>query len=112
MLFFGLLLSISCLVDARINTPPANANTLDEVAEMVQGVRQLFQGSHRSLGGGVELDASSLKNNHRQLAQTQSWARNDDGNLYWWIWLIIGLSCGLCCIICSCAMLPMVCCCC
>mmetsp|Transcript_17289 Transcript_17289/g.43131 ORF Transcript_17289/g.43131 Transcript_17289/m.43131 type:complete len:118 (-) Transcript_17289:339-692(-) len=103
-LFFCLLLAISCLpngiVDARINTP-GDASTIT-VAETVRSVSHLLQGSHRSLGGGVEVDASFSKNS-RSLAQTQSWARDDDGNILWWIWLIIGLGCGFFCIVCCCA---------
>jgi len=51
-------------------------------------------GQHRSLGGGQ----SSMQ--HRQIYQQQEWAYNPEtGELYWWIWLIIGLVSGLvgCC---------------
>mmetsp|Transcript_15441 Transcript_15441/g.31985 ORF Transcript_15441/g.31985 Transcript_15441/m.31985 type:complete len:118 (+) Transcript_15441:1671-2024(+) len=103
-LFFCLLLTISCLpngiVDARINTP-GDASTIN-VADTVISVSHSPQGSHRSLGGGVKVDASFPKN-HRSLAQTQSWARDDDGKILWWIWLTIGLSSALFCIVCCCA---------
>lgn len=39
----------------------------------------------------------------RTLAQKQEWARNDDGELLWWIWLIVGLSIALCCFVCCCS---------
>lgn len=123
-LFFGLLLTLlsrpNSLVDARINTPPSGDSVVPAnpaiqiesdskqnkpraqrfllenlpVAETVQGVKSLLEGSsgHRSLGGGVE-DA-------RDLIQQQAWARDDEGKILWWIWLIIALCCTCCCLVC------------
>jgi len=122
-LFFGLLLSLVSLpngvVDARIRTPfDANAikvepNAKDQpqrsvfensaLLDTVNGVRMLLQGSHRSLGGGVENSPVSFPKFQRSLVQQQSWARDDEGKILWWIWLIIGLCCGLCCVVCCCA---------
>ena len=52
-------------------------------------------GQHRSLGGG-----QSSMQQRRRVYQQQEWAYNPEtGELYWWIWLIIGLVSGLvgCC---------------
>jgi hypothetical protein len=120
--FFGLFLALLSLsndgvVDARINTPgdvtavpmksPMQIGTEKAhrpqgiesslleapiVAETIRGMGVLLQGrGHRSLGGG------------RSLAQQPSWARDDEGNILWWVWLIIGLSCFMCCLVCCCA---------
>ena len=126
-LFFGLLLSLLSLpqhffVDARINTPvdtnaikterrntnygQAQAEAERSLSEIANAFRLLFQNgsSHRSLGGGVNHSASWNKfQRNRNLVQQQSWARNDEGEILWWIWLIIGLSCGLCVIVCCCS---------
>ncbi len=107
-LFFGLLLSFLALpnafVDARINTPVlANAVKVEPIAkeqplrslvENTNVVRSLVQGSHRSLGGGVGSDSQ------RKLIQEQSWARDDEGEILWWIWLIIGVCAFICLFVC------------
>jgi hypothetical protein len=118
---FLLLLSLSLpngvFVDARINTPesivvkPAitigsNTNVTREqdnqsiTAATVRGVRLFFESSHRSLGGGVNGVSSS---SGRSLYQQQEWARDDEGKILWWIWLVIALSGALCFFVCCCA---------
>jgi hypothetical protein len=115
ILFFGFLLSLlylqnGAVVDARIHAPDEAAAIPVKRQQQRQrsslliewGVGDLLQGSsshgHRSLGGGVS-DVLSTRN----LFQQQSWARDDDGNFLWWIWLIIGLSCALFWFVCCCA---------
>ena len=40
------------------------------------------------------------RNRNRQLYQ--EWARDEKGDIIWWIWLFIGLSIGLCVCLCCC----------
>lgn len=84
---------------ATSTRPQRRRSLLTESVAM--GVRHLLSSEHghRSLGGGVVSDTDS----ERSLAQQQDWARDDSGNILWWIWLIIGLSCAMCCIVCCCA---------
>jgi len=120
---FLLLLSLSLpngvLVDARVNHPESvvgksgitigsNTKSTREqdnqsiAAATARGVRLLFQSSHRSLGGGVN-GVSSSSSSGRSLYQQQEWARDDEGKILWWIWLIIALCGALCCFVCCCA---------
>lgn len=110
-LLFGLLLSLLSLpnvfVDARINSPfPADAIKVESTAkeqlqrsliattDTMNGVRALIEGNHRTLGGGVE------SYYQRDLIQEQTWARDDEGNILWWIWLIIAICCFICLFVC------------
>jgi len=86
----------------RSHTTPSLLENSFAAVEMVQSASRLLlkTSSHRSLGGG---DSAAASNNERTLFQQQDWARDDDGNILWWIWLIIGLSIGLFCIVCCCS---------
>jgi len=114
ILFFGFLLALVSLqndvvVDARIHASGDAAAIPVKRRQQQQrssSVGNLLQGSssHRSLGGGaLASDATATLPTIRNLAQQQSWARDDDGKILWWIWLIIGLSCGFFCFVCCCA---------
>lgn len=110
MLFFGFLLALVSLqndvvVDARIHASgdAAAIPVKRRQQQRSSSMGNLLQGSssQRSLGGGaLASDASATLSTIRNLTQQQSWARDDDGNILWWIWLIIGLSCCFFCYIC------------
>ena len=111
MLFFGFLLTLmmslqnGVVVDARIHASGDAAAIpvkRQERHERSPSVGNLLHAgnSHRSLGAS---DATATLSTIRNLAQQQSWARDDDGKILWWIWLIIGLSCGFFCFVCCCA---------
>ena len=36
----------------------------------------------------------------RNLIQEQAWARDDEGQILWWIWLIIAICGFICCFVC------------
>ena len=114
MLLFGFFLALVSLqndvvVDARIHASGDDAAAIPVKRQQQQqqrssSVGNLLQGSSSqgSLGGGaLASDATATLSTIRNLTQQQqSWARDDDGNFLWWIWLIIGLSSCFCCFIC------------
>ena len=114
-LFFGFLLALVSLqndvvVDARIHASGDDAAAAIPVKQQQQqrssSMGNLLQGSssQRSLGGGAlaasDAATATLSTIRNLTQQQQSWARDDDGNFLWWIWLIIGLSSCFCCFIC------------
>jgi len=58
--------------------------------------------NHRSLGGGIS-QQHEQQQQQQQRSLYQEWARNDEGMLHWWIWLIIALCIAAClCLSCCC----------
>lgn len=69
-------------------------NLKSELPSLIESIHHASFNTHRSFGGGPTSSSS------RSLEQ--AWARDNNGDILWWIWLIIALGIALCFCLCCC----------
>ena len=76
-------------------------NLKSELPSLIESIHHASFNTHRAFGGGPtsSRDKSSLSSSR---SLEQAWARDNNGDILWWIWLIIALGIALCFCLCCC----------